>query len=172
MTRQGEIGQGDGKHDHPDVAIRPPRLFLMGLVCGFLIDQFLAPWSGVEIAPAWRLWGGLLGCGVGLAMAVPAIRAFLRAGTNVPTVQSSTALVTTGLHGVSRNPIYIGMIILYLGLAMALGSPTAIGAVVPVVLVLHFLVVKREEIYLTAKFGDAYRDYVASVPRWLGLLGG
>ena len=161
-------GSEDARHDHPGVAIRPPRLFLIALVSGISIDWFLNPWPDIDIDRMWRIGGGLVAAAVGILLASIAIRAFLRAGTNIPTTQASTSLVTTGLHGFSRNPIYIGMIILYLGLAVAAGSFTAIGLVIPVGLVLHFLVVRREEAYLTAKFGAQYLDYIARVPRWLG----
>ena len=105
----------------------------------------------------------LAGAGV-MAMAM---RGFKAAGTNVQTVLPATALVTTGIYARSRNPIYVALTTIYLGLALALNAVWALGLLVPVLVVMHYGVIRREERYLERKFGDAYRDYSARVRRWL-----
>ena len=75
-------------------------------------------------------------------------------------------LVTTGIYGLLRNPMYTAMVISIAGVAIALGSDWMLVLVMPTVLILHFGVVKREERYLEAKFGESYRSYMSRVPRY------
>jgi protein-S-isoprenylcysteine O-methyltransferase Ste14 len=77
------------------------------------------------------------------------------------------ALVTSGIHGWSRNPIYVGMSLVYGGIAIAARSPWAFVLALPLAIVMRYFVVAREEAYLERCFGDVYRDYKARVRRWL-----
>jgi protein-S-isoprenylcysteine O-methyltransferase Ste14 len=156
----------------PDVATagviaRPPLMFLTALLLGFAADwwlpfAFALPWRGPV---RWVAAGSaILG---GLALAAAGIRDFTRAATPVPTNQPTRALVTSGIHGRSRNPIYLGMFLLYGGIAIAAGSLWALTLAVPLAITIRYGVVAREEAYLDRRFGDAYRSYQARVRRWL-----
>ena len=74
--------------------------------------------------------------------------------------------LSTGIHGWSRNPTYVGMFLLYAGIGLA-AQPVGLILALPLVIVLRYGVVAREEAYLERRFGDAYRDYKARVRRWL-----
>jgi protein-S-isoprenylcysteine O-methyltransferase Ste14 len=104
---------------------------------------------------------------VGLAIVAAGVRNFSRAATPVPSNQPVRALVTTGIHGWSRNPIYVGMFLLYAGIGIVAGNPWVLILALPLVIILRYGVVAREETYLERRFGDAYRDYKARVRRWL-----
>jgi protein-S-isoprenylcysteine O-methyltransferase Ste14 len=103
----------------------------------------------------------------GFVMIAIGTRLFAAAGTNVPPTLPTTALVVDGIYRRSRNPLYLGLILVYLGLGVAAGSLWAIGLLVPLLWVINVGVVKREERYLERKFGDAYRAYKARVRRWI-----
>jgi protein-S-isoprenylcysteine O-methyltransferase Ste14 len=75
--------------------------------------------------------------------------------------------VTTGIHGRSRNPIYVGLFLLYTGIGFVAHSPWILILLLPLALLIRYGVVAREEAYLERLFGDAYRDYKARVRRWL-----
>ncbi|MGB3037997.1 MAG: isoprenylcysteine carboxylmethyltransferase family protein, partial [Methyloceanibacter sp.] len=79
----------------------------------------------------------------------------------------STVLLESGPYRFTRNPIYIAVVILYFGLAVMLTSAWMLLLLIPVLIILQRGVVEREEAYLQAKFGEAYRKYLARVPRWL-----
>ena len=85
----------------------------------------------------------------------------------MPTNEPTRALVTTGVHGWSRNPIYLGLFLLYGGIAFAARSPWALILTLPLAITIRSGVVAREEAYLERRFGDAYRSYKARVRRWL-----
>jgi protein-S-isoprenylcysteine O-methyltransferase Ste14 len=104
---------------------------------------------------------------LGIAIFAAGIGNFTRAATPVPSTQPVRALVTTGLHGWSRNPIYVGMSLIYLGIAVAARSPWAFILALPIAVAMRYGVVAREEAYLERRFGEEYRDYKARVRRWL-----
>jgi protein-S-isoprenylcysteine O-methyltransferase Ste14 len=77
------------------------------------------------------------------------------------------ALVTAGIHGWTRNPIYLGMFLIYCGNGVAARSRRTLVLTLPLSATIRYGVVAREEAYLERRFGDAYRDYKARVRRWL-----
>jgi protein-S-isoprenylcysteine O-methyltransferase Ste14 len=149
------------------VITRPPFLYLACLTLGLALDRLWPlPLTLPETAPArWTAGGGAIL--IGIAIVAAGIRNFSRAETPVPSNQPVRALVTTGIHGWSRNPIYVGMCLLYAGIGMAAGSPWVLVLALPLAITLRYGVVAREETYLERRFGDAYRDYKAHVRRWL-----
>jgi protein-S-isoprenylcysteine O-methyltransferase Ste14 len=149
------------------VIARPPLLFLAALLLGFVLDRLLRlPFPVPGIGPVHRIVGGALIL-IGLALAAAGIRNFSRAGTPVRTITPTRALVTTGIHGWTRNPIYLGMFLLYGGIGVAVQNPWILILTLPLAITIRFGVVAREEAYLERRFGDAYRDYKARVRRWL-----
>ena len=149
------------------VIARPPLLFLAGLLLGIALDWLLPlPFSvpgGVLVSST--VGGSLIV--IGLALAAFGIGGFTRASTPVPTNEPTRALVTTGVHGWSRNPIYVGLFLVYWGIAMAARSPWALILTVPLAITIRYGVVAREEAYLERLFGDSYRNYKGRVGRWL-----
>lgn len=80
----------------------------------------------------------------------------------------TTRLVTTGVFSVSRNPLYLGAACLLAGIALAANFPWVLVLLVPALVACHFVLVAPEERYLAARFGEEYREYAASVHRWIG----
>jgi protein-S-isoprenylcysteine O-methyltransferase Ste14 len=153
--------------DHAEVAIKPPILFISALALGSLLTLLIPIGPGLASPNALALIVGLSFVAIGLALAVFSARGFRFAGTSVVPGQHATALVTTGPYRVTRNPIYIGSVLVYFGLSIVLTSVWTLFLLVPVLMILQTGVVKPEEAYLELKFGEAYRQYRARVPRWL-----
>jgi protein-S-isoprenylcysteine O-methyltransferase Ste14 len=149
------------------VIARPPLLFLAALLLGLAVDQLLPlPLAIPKVdLVRWIVTGSLIL--IGLALAAAGIRNFSRAGTPVPTNEPTRALVTTGMHGWTRNPIYLGMFLVYGGIGVAARSPWTLLLALPLAITIRYGVVAREEAYLERRFGDAYRDYKRRVRRWL-----
>ena len=146
---------------------RPPLLYLACLLLGLALDRVLPlPLILPEAALIrWTMGGGLIL--IGVAIMAAGIRNFSHAATPVPSNRPVRALVTTGIHGWSRNPIYVGMFLLYAGIGIGACSPWVLILTLPLVIILRYGVVAREETYLERRFGDAYRDCKARVRRWL-----
>jgi protein-S-isoprenylcysteine O-methyltransferase Ste14 len=149
------------------VIARPPLLFLAALLLGFVLDRLLPfPFTVPRGDPVrWTVAGSLIV--IGLALAAAGIRNFTRAATPVPTNEPTRALVTTGIHGWGRNPIYLGLFLVYGGIGVATRSSWALILTLPLALTIRYGVVAREEAYLERRFGDAFHDYKARVRRWL-----
>jgi protein-S-isoprenylcysteine O-methyltransferase Ste14 len=146
--------------------IAPPPLIFLGFLAAGLVLEWLAPMGpeGWETA-RWSL-SGLLIIG-GASLLVAGARNFMREGTPIPTREPTRVLVTTGIHGRTRNPIYLGMFAIYLGVGLAAAFLWALILFLPLALVIRYGVVAREEVYLERKFGEAYRAYKSRVRRWL-----
>jgi protein-S-isoprenylcysteine O-methyltransferase Ste14 len=159
--------QGGGDTDSVDVIARPPLLFLGCLILGLVLDRVLPlPLSLPETALLHWTAGGVF-IALGVAMLATGIRNFSRAATPVPSTQPVRTLVTTGIHGWSRNPIYIGMFLIYGGVGIAASSLWALILALPLAITIRYGVVARDEAYLERRFGDAYRNYKARVRRWM-----
>lgn len=154
----------EGSSDNPGVIVRPPVLYLGALIAGIAVDVF---WP-VAALPFWLRFGvgPVLIVAAAVIMAL-ATRRFAKAGTNIPTNLPTTALVTSGPHRYSRNPIYVALSLFYGGLALAAGSVAALVLLIPVLIVMRYGVIAREERYLEVKFGEEYRAYKARTRRWL-----
>ena len=133
----------------------------------------LAAWGLERLAPLAlplpeRLrWLGWALVGASLILSGAAELAFLRAGTATLPTSPTTAIVTSGVYRVTRNPMYLAMTAALIGLGLALASGWFwIAAPVAVALVTR-LAIEREEAYLERKFGAAYLSYKARVRRWL-----
>ena len=149
------------------VIARPPLLFLAALLIGFVSDRLLPlpfPVPGIDLVH-WIIGGSLIL--IGLALAAAGIRNFSRAGTPVRSIHPTRALVTTGIYGWTRNPIYLGLFLLYGGIGVAAQSPWILILTRPLATTIRYGVVAREETYLERRFGDTYRDYKARVRRWV-----
>jgi protein-S-isoprenylcysteine O-methyltransferase Ste14 len=149
------------------VIARPPVLFLASGLLGQAADHLQPVAFPV---PAGDAIHRIIGCSlivIGLAIAVSGIRGFASAGTPVPTNQPTRALVTNGTHSWSRNPIYVGMFLIYGGIGVAAQSVWILVLALPLAITIRYGVVAREEAYLEWRFGEAYLNYKARVRRWL-----
>jgi protein-S-isoprenylcysteine O-methyltransferase Ste14 len=160
----GRAAGGSGAPDVPGVIALPPLIFL-GFLAAAAVLEVVVPLS-VAHSRACYVGGVMLAAG-GFFIIAMGTRRFAAAGTNVPPTLPTTALVVDGIYRRTRNPLYLGMTLVYLGLGIAARSLWAIGLVVPLLWVINVGVVKREERYLERKFGDAYRDYKERVRRWI-----
>jgi protein-S-isoprenylcysteine O-methyltransferase Ste14 len=153
--------------DTAGVIAPPPLLALAAVVFGLLLDGlFPAYVLTVLLTFDVRLLLGLTLMALGLVLVVAANLAFRKAGTHAEPWKPSTAIVTTGVFAWLRNPMYVGGTVALIGLAILLASDWLVVTTIVMTLVIHLGVVRREERYLAAKFGDAYRDYCARVPRY------
>lgn len=149
------------------VIARPPFLFLGALLLGLGVDGLLPLVFAVPGGDPvlWTVGGCLILIGVALMAA--GIRGFLRAATPVPTNEPTRTLVTTGVNRWTRNPIYLGMFLIYGGIGVAVHSTWVLVFTLPLAILIRYGVVAREEVYLERRFGDAYLDYKRRVRRWL-----
>jgi protein-S-isoprenylcysteine O-methyltransferase Ste14 len=153
--------------DTAGVIAPPPLIGLAAIVLGVALDWLLPAYVlTVLLSVAERIVIGIVLVAAGAGLGIPAILAFRSAGTHVEPWKPSSVLATTGLYAYVRNPMYVGLALLVAGIGVALASDWTLVMLVAGALLMHFGVVKREERYLSAKFGEPYRQYMNTVPRY------
>lgn len=156
----------DTAFDRPDVVVFPPVIPLATLALACVL-QWLSPLGWIAgLEPSVRVGLGAIIALSGLVTTSAGRRALIKHGTNVNPSQPATQLVTDGVFGHTRNPLYVGGSVALCGLALIFELDWIFLLIVPSCVLLHFAVVRREERYLEQKFGDAYRHYKARVPRY------
>jgi protein-S-isoprenylcysteine O-methyltransferase Ste14 len=105
---------------------------------------------------------------VGIILVVLTRREFAKHGQPTDPGQSTSEMITTGVFSISRNPLYLGGILLLAGISLAFNLPWALILLLPSIVACHFILIAPEEKYLAVKFGEKYRLYTAAVHRWFG----
>jgi protein-S-isoprenylcysteine O-methyltransferase Ste14 len=109
---------------------------------------------------------GLLPLALGIGVNLAADKAFHGAGTTVKPFMESTALITTGVFRLTRNPMYAGFVLLLLGICILLGSVTPYAVVIVFAVLMDSAYIRAEEKMLEKRFGQAWDDYRRRVRRW------
>jgi protein-S-isoprenylcysteine O-methyltransferase Ste14 len=151
--------------DRAGVIAPPPLIYLSGILIGLALNRWWQP-CPIFAKSTWR-WSGLLLVLAGVGLIIAGRRAMLAAQTNINPFKPTTSIVSSGPFGFTRNPLYVSMILIYLGLTLVANTWWSFPLLVPVLLLIHFGVVLREESYLERKFGDSYREYRSRVRRYL-----
>ena len=158
----------DGIHHQPQAAniglIRPPIIYLLSIALG--IGLHLA-WPLSLIGPRLGIPLGAITMGGAIALFVGAVRALGAAGTPVPGNEPTTVIVQTGPFRYTRNPIYLAFSLFHLGIALCVNTAWLLVTLIPAFLLMSFVVIPREETYLTTHFPTDYPVYKRAVHRWL-----
>ena len=138
--------------------------FLIGIAI-----QFIVPFS----LPQGILRQVLIPVGIaliitGIGFIVLARREFAHFSQPTDPGHPTSKVVKTGVFAISRNPLYLGGVLVFLGMALALNVLWAFAILLPSIILCHYVLILPEEQYLAAKFGGEYKEYTASVHRWLG----
>lgn len=160
------IARDPGAEDRngPGVFVPPPLQFGVAVVAGVILDGDAPAWP--QLTDPLRL-AGVLGALTGLFLIAISLGLFRRFRTRPEPWQPDQALIASGVYKFSRNPMYLGMALLCLGIAMLFNSLAGVLLVGVALLVIDRYVVAREETYLARRFGAAYDAYRAKVRRWL-----
>ncbi|MGS5085942.1 methyltransferase family protein [Hydrogenophaga sp. A37] len=149
-----------------ELRIPPP---VVGLVVAVAMWFLAALGPALAVPDTVRLWLALAIAGVGGCFDLSGLIAFVRRHTTVNPLKPSntSALVTSGVYRITRNPMYVGMACLLAAWAVWLGALWPwLGPVAFVIYITRFQI-RPEERALTALFGEAYTQYAMRVRRWL-----
>jgi protein-S-isoprenylcysteine O-methyltransferase Ste14 len=150
--------------DHANVRIAPPVLALLHIIAAFLLAWFL-PLPFV-VPPIVKYIGFALVV-IGFLLGLGAVLAFRRARTTLDPYHPVSSIVTSGIYSFSRNPIYLGFLLMVIGIPLVGGTYWGIILAPIFILLCNSLVIEHEEAYLGKKFGTTYTDYKSRVRRWL-----
>jgi protein-S-isoprenylcysteine O-methyltransferase Ste14 len=152
---------------HPLLHVPVPWVFVLGYLAGIAPQRLIgAPQPGAALRTA--LW--LAGVGLvvlGTVMAAWSLSLFQRARTTTVPLDAPSTVVIRGPYRFSRNPMYVSLTLIYLGECAIFAQLWPFLMLLPTLLFVNGVVVPFEEAQLRAAFGDRYRDYCATVRRWL-----
>ena len=157
----------DKKREHAGVGFPPPLLFILGFAVSLLVHKFLPLYLIPDSLTGVFSIIGRLCTLIGLAFMIWGLLTFLRFRTAVSPYQPPSQIVTSGPYRFSRNPMYVGFTIAYMGGILAKNTLWALLLLPLVLWFLTVLVIRPEERYLTKTFGSVYTDYANRVRRWL-----
>jgi protein-S-isoprenylcysteine O-methyltransferase Ste14 len=152
------------KVDNAGVRVPPPLIYLSAMIAGLILNYFFP----IAFLPVFlsRIVGIFFGA-LAVLIFVSAFLKFKQAETNVEPWKPTTAIISNGVYGYSRNPIYLAFTLFYTGAAFLFNSLWLFALLVPVLFVMRYAVIAREERYLENKFGTEYSDYKRRVRRWI-----
>jgi len=149
-----------------NVIAKPPYIFLSFIAAGVALNYYF-PATLYNETLNWPRYLGILLMADGLFVVWLAMRQFRQASTPVDTSATVKHIVTRGIYRYTRNPIYLGMFTIYLGLSLDMNNAWLLGGIGLLLPVMMIGVVLREERYLENLFQDEYREYRSRVRRWI-----
>jgi len=151
---------------HPGVYIPPPLIYAAFFLLSLFIQRIFPLNNKFLITPAAHIlaWAFLA---VSLLIAAIAIRKFAVTKNTLITVKAATSLQTSGIYSFTRNPMYLGLILLYISIAIFYGNWWTFFLLSLLIFVIQFYVIQKEEQYLRQAFGEPYDAYRKKVRRWI-----
>jgi protein-S-isoprenylcysteine O-methyltransferase Ste14 len=142
-----------------------PPTYLISSIIAMLVLNFVFPVSRVIRFP-WNLLG-IVPLAIGIIVNLVADKAFKKTDTTVKPFEDSTTLITTGVFRISRHPMYVGMVLILIGIAVLMGSLTPYSVIFVFVVLMEIVFIRVEERMLEEKFGGAWSAYKGKVRRWI-----
>jgi len=160
MTTESEVKDGAA------VRFPPPFVPVIALAVGVVLEKWVLPISP-PLSNAIRFGAGGLLIVVGLALMAAAFGLFRSTGQDPKPWESTPEIISTGIYGFTRNPMYVSMGLLQAGIGLTLANVWAVLLVPVTWMTIYLIAIRHEEAYLDKKFGSVYQDYKGRVRRWL-----
>ena len=150
--------------DNSGIKFPPPLIFVLGLLAGWWLER---KYPLVHLPTYVAVAVGIVLISRGFTIARAGARAVWKANSSIIPMRPTTAIVADGPYAGSRNPMYLGMVFIYIGVAFLMQSAWALILLPLVILGMNWLVIAKEEKYLAGKFGESYLAYKSKVRRWI-----
>jgi protein-S-isoprenylcysteine O-methyltransferase Ste14 len=156
----------ENKKDHPGVYIPPPLVYALIFLAAMLIQKII-PFDNHFLDTGISMAIGFILILISMIFALPSLVKFMRTKNTLMTIKPAHSLQTRGIYSVSRNPMYVGLTLLYTGLSLVMGNWWNLILLPLLLVIVQEYIIKREEKYLTRRFGQEYLNYKLKVRRWL-----
>lgn len=150
--------------DRPNVPLPAPVYLGLFSVAGYLVNRLLPLTLGAEPYLLYAGWAVIL---LATILLLQCFALFIRRRTTIMPRNPVSAMVEQGPYRHSRNPMYLSLVLYQLGIGIATGNAWILLTLPPMLLCIHFLVVRPEERYMIRRFPEQYSAYCQRVPRWL-----
>ena len=154
------------KEDNPGVYIPPPLIYAGIFMAAVFLQKRFAIDVSVFRKPLTQVTGVIFLLAA-LFFMVRSLWQFIQTRNTIIPIKPASSLNTTGIFHITRNPMYLGLILLYLSLTCLIGNWWNIILLPLLLLIVQQYVIKREEKYLARRFGQDYDDYRHAVRRWI-----
>ncbi len=154
------------KKDGPGVYLPPPLLYVLIFLLSVLVQkQFPLPLVFFTTNISFVL--AIIFVIAGLCIVLPALIKFFRTKNTLIPFLPANSLQTTGIYSITRNPMYLGLLFLYIGIGFLKGNFYTMMLIPLVILAVDYLVIVKEEKYLIRAFGNDFLEYMKNVRRWI-----
>jgi len=148
----------------PGIKLPPPIIYVTALFLGLALNYFFP----ITLLPDVWGWGiGIAFMVISGVMASFVVIRYKKSKTTFDVRKIATVLITDGLNRYSRNPGYVALTLLYLGIGFVLNNIWVLGLTVPLLLIIDLWIIRREEHNLKEIFGEEYLQYKSRVRRWI-----
>jgi protein-S-isoprenylcysteine O-methyltransferase Ste14 len=158
---------GGATKDNPGVIAFPPLIWAVTVAASLLVHFFVVRVPMLILSRPISLGIGIVLFMIAPLIAISAVVTFKKAGTNVHPSEPATTIVRGGPYRFTRNPMYLALMLLQIGVAFLLNDAITLLFAAALAVIFHFGVILREERYLEAKFGEEYLALKRSVRRWI-----
>jgi protein-S-isoprenylcysteine O-methyltransferase Ste14 len=156
----------ENKKDHPGIYVPPPIVYALT----FLVAVFIQKKVPIDDSLFHLQLAKIVGVGlliIALFFLIRSLRQFFLSNNTLVTIMPTNSLQTNGIYNITRNPMYLGLAIVYLGISCLIGNWWNIILFPLLLLLIQEYMIKREEKYLERRFGQVYLDYKSKVRRWI-----
>lgn len=154
------------KEDSPGVYIPPPLIYILTFLAAVFIQRKF-PINNSLFHEQFTKIMGVLFLLTALFFLVRSLRQFFLSKNTVVLIKPASSLQTNGIYSITRNPMYVSLALVYLGISCFVGNWWSIILFPLLLLIVQQYIIKREEKYLERRFGREYLDYKAKVRKWL-----
>ena len=154
------------KKDNPGIFIPPPLIYAAIFFLSILMQKII-PINNSFFDSRNATIAGIVLIAIALLFILPALIKFVQSKNTLVTIKSATSLQTKGIYSLTRNPMYMGLLILYSGIAMLEGNWWTFIFIPLIIIIVQSYVIRGEENYLQRAFGEEYNTYRKKVRRWI-----
>jgi len=154
------------KKDNPGIFIPPPLIYAAIFFLSILMQKII-PINNSFFDSRNATIAGIVLIVIALLFILPALIKFVQSKNTLVTIKSATSLQTKGIYSLTRNPMYMGLLILYSGIAMLEGNWWTFIFIPLIIIIVQSYVIRGEENYLQRAFGEEYNAYRKKVRRWI-----
>lgn len=152
--------------DNPGVHVPPPFIYAGFFFLSFFLEKIF-PFNNAFLHSKPSSYIGYILIAVAIVFIIRALTQFFKTKNTLITIKPATSLQTNGIYAFTRNPMYLGLLTLYTGIAFLKGNWWTLALIPIVMLIIQTFVIKKEEAYLERAFGNNYMLYKAKVRRWI-----
>ena len=153
------------KTDNPGVVLPPPLIYVVLFASSILLHR-ISPFRWNFLTDTICRWGGPVFIICSLLLLFASLWRFFESGNTLITFRPSRSLQKTGIYAYTRNPMYLGLLLLYSGIAFLKGNPWTFILIPFLILIVEVFVIRKEELYLEREYGEDFLTYKANVRRW------